>query len=409
MSGHQGDIEDFDAFAEGLRETVVRLYDPAYRPSVLVLRLLSVSMQGGPQALQTAVTQAIDALRPGPDAPPTARIRRIYGILLHRYVQGLTQEEVAERLGITARHLRREQPEAVHALALHLWDQHFAVTPPRAEPSPPGEDAPAPGWRAQVREELSLLRESAPGVVSDLNALMHEAATLGRVLADKHAVALTVVEAHPLLSVAIHPAALRQVLLAAIAQLAPRMQGGQITLAAHPLPDGRVRLSIGGAPIALPGLPSPGFIEEALDAPDGTVTLEETPKRAAFHIELPLLEHVVLVVDDNQDMAHLYRRYTAGAGFYIVHVTEGRRALAAAESCAPSVIVLDVMLPDMDGWTLLASLRQNPATRDLPMIVCSVVPEEGLALALGATGYLRKPIQREQFLQALQAAVRPPA
>jgi CheY-like chemotaxis protein len=349
--------------------------------------------------LQGAVARAVDELKPAPDAPPSARIRRIHGILLYRYVQGMTQEEVAERLGITARHLRREQTEAVRALALHLWEQHFASTA--------AETAPA-GWRAQVREELALLREGAPYVVSDVNEVMHGAAALGRLLAGKQGVALAVEDAQPPLSVAIHPAALRQVILAAVAQLAARMAGGQITLAARSA-GRRVRLTITGSPIAPSGLPAANFIEEALDAPEGTVTLEEVPGGAAFHIELPLLEHVVLVVDDNHDMAHLYRRYTAGAGFYIVHAAQGQRALAAAEACSPSVIVLDVMLPDLDGWTLLAQLREHPSTRNTPVVVCSVVPEEALALALGATQCLRKPIQRERFLQALQAAVQPPA
>lgn len=59
------------------------------------------------------------------------------------------------------------------------------------------------------------------------------------------------------------------------------------------------------------------------------------------------------------------------------------------------------MLPDTDGWKLLSELRESPKTRDTPIIICSVIREEKLALALGATLYLPKPVQRLEFTQAL--------
>ena len=80
--------------------------------------------------------------------------------------------------------------------------------------------------------------------------------------------------------------------------------------------------------------------------------------------------------------------------------------LGTVEACAPSIIVLDVMLPDMDGWELLAHLHEHPPTRSIPILVCSVVREEELALALGAKLYLSKPVRRQQFIQALDQALR---
>jgi CheY-like chemotaxis protein len=66
--------------------------------------------------------------------------------------------------------------------------------------------------------------------------------------------------------------------------------------------------------------------------------------------------------------------------------------------------VLDVLLPDTDGWELLTYLHEHPATRALPILVASVVHGEELALALGATAYLSKPVRRQQFIQALDQA-----
>ena len=98
---------------------------------------------------------------------------------------------------------------------------------------------------------------------------------------------------------------------------------------------------------------------------------------------------------------HFYQRYVQGTRYQIVPLAEGTRIVEMVEANQPQVIVLDVMLPDMDGWELLTSLREHPATRSLPIIICSVVREEELALALGAARYVAKPVRRQEFVQAL--------
>jgi DNA-binding response OmpR family regulator len=127
-------------------------------------------------------------------------------------------------------------------------------------------------------------------------------------------------------------------------------------------------------------------------------------------VTLPLADEItVLVVDDNYDLVHFYRRYAAGTRYRIVHVPNGRDALVAVDAYAPGIIVLDVMLPDVDGWELLGQLHGNPASRGIPIIVCSVIREAELALELGAMQYLPKPVRRSELLAALDraAAVHP--
>jgi CheY-like chemotaxis protein len=63
--------------------------------------------------------------------------------------------------------------------------------------------------------------------------------------------------------------------------------------------------------------------------------------------------------------------------------------------------VLDVMMPGRDGWTLLGQLREHPGTCDIPVVVCTILSQEGLATALGAADYVRKPVSRSQFLAVL--------
>jgi CheY-like chemotaxis protein len=72
-----------------------------------------------------------------------------------------------------------------------------------------------------------------------------------------------------------------------------------------------------------------------------------------------------------------------------------------AQTVAPRLIVLDVMLPDVDGWELLGRLRAHPGTQDVPVIVHTILPQEQLARALGADAFLRKPVGREALLALL--------
>jgi len=68
--------------------------------------------------------------------------------------------------------------------------------------------------------------------------------------------------------------------------------------------------------------------------------------------------------------------------------------------------VLDVMMPHMDGWEMLGQLRHHPLTMNAPIIVCSILTQAELALSLGASDYIRKPVTAQTFVQALEQALR---
>jgi CheY-like chemotaxis protein len=104
-------------------------------------------------------------------------------------------------------------------------------------------------------------------------------------------------------------------------------------------------------------------------------------------------------------MAYFYRRCTRGTRYRIVHENKGQHVFSAVRTHQPDAIVLDIMLPDIDGWELLSNLKEHPASRDIPVIVCSVIRERNLAAALGATACLHKPFQHHEFIAALRAAL----
>jgi signal transduction histidine kinase/ActR/RegA family two-component response regulator len=104
---------------------------------------------------------------------------------------------------------------------------------------------------------------------------------------------------------------------------------------------------------------------------------------------------VVLVVDDEPVAREIIRLCLTHAGFDVVEAEDGEQALAAARRLRPQAITLDILMPGREGWQVLAALRENPTTRDIPVIVVSIAEEGVLAESLGAQAYLAKPIDRE--------------
>jgi CheY-like chemotaxis protein len=110
---------------------------------------------------------------------------------------------------------------------------------------------------------------------------------------------------------------------------------------------------------------------------------------------------VVLVVEDDRHSAELLSLYLRGAGYVVVVARDGAEGLRLAQRLRPRAVILDVLLPRVDGWEVLAALKSDPATADCPVLIVSMLDERGKGFALGAADYLVKPIGREQLLEAL--------
>jgi CheY-like chemotaxis protein len=406
-------MESFDDFEQALREALTHLYDPVYQAPPLLRHVLTRNPYGGTGAVQPLVLAAIQELKPGPEVPPNARSRRLYELLACRYVQELTQEETADRLGITPRHLRREQQQAVQMLARRLWEQYeqqhqsLAGEAPTlsAASDPTAQGTAEPTWRSQVHQELAALEENDPGAVANVAELVEQVVRLETSLATRHHCRLEAAPVLPGLVAAIHPSVLRQLLIVAVQKLVQATVQGVVKAAAWQA-DNCVRVEVSGQPVPPEVTPVSEFIAETVAARGGQVAVRRDGEQVRFEMTLPVARLLtVLVVDDNPDLVHLYRRYTERTRYRIAHVAAGQEVFQAVRRLHPDAVVLDVMLPDIDGWEVLTRLHEDPDTRAIPVIICSVVRQGELALALGATGYVPKPVRRQELIQALDQAV----
>jgi signal transduction histidine kinase/CheY-like chemotaxis protein len=142
-----------------------------------------------------------------------------------------------------------------------------------------------------------------------------------------------------------------------------------------------------------------------------TVTLPDPvrPDEIGFAPAAPGRRGGILVVEDDPGAARLLRTYLEDAGHSVRVSPSGEAALSTLGSHPPEAIVLDVLLPGMDGWELLRRIKRDPTTRDIPVVIVSVCDEHDVAMALGAVDYFVKPIDREMLLGRLSRhALLPP-
>jgi GAF domain-containing protein/CheY-like chemotaxis protein len=137
---------------------------------------------------------------------------------------------------------------------------------------------------------------------------------------------------------------------------------------------------------------------------------ERATQPPAGAVDSPLRGNTILVIDDDATARELITRYLNDEGFAVVSAANGIEALKLAKEVHPTAITLDVMMPDLDGWTVLSALKGDPELAPIPVIMVTIVDEQKHAFALGAAGYLTKPIKRTQLVGLLapwQAKARP--
>jgi len=110
----------------------------------------------------------------------------------------------------------------------------------------------------------------------------------------------------------------------------------------------------------------------------------------------------VLVIDDDPVQRDLMQRFLSKEGFYVQTAAGGDAGLRLARQLRPVAITLDVMMPDMDGWTVLSALKSDAALRDIPVIMVTMLDDPERGFALGAADYATKPVDRQRLSQILK-------
>lgn len=120
---------------------------------------------------------------------------------------------------------------------------------------------------------------------------------------------------------------------------------------------------------------------------------------------------MVLAVDDEPDVTDLVRFHLARAGYDVVTAASGREAIEAIRGCRPDLVLLDLMLPDIDGFAVCEILRRSAATAAVPIIILSAWATQDsrlLGLELGALDYVPKPFSPKDLVARVNRLLHPP-
>jgi signal transduction histidine kinase/CheY-like chemotaxis protein len=112
----------------------------------------------------------------------------------------------------------------------------------------------------------------------------------------------------------------------------------------------------------------------------------------------------VVVVEDDRRSFDLLRVYLEAAGARVVSARDGEEGLDTVRRLSPAAVILDILLPGIDGWEVLAQLKADPETAAIPVVVVSMLDERGRGFALGAAEYLVKPVGKDPLLAAIHRA-----
>ncbi len=140
-----------------------------------------------------------------------------------------------------------------------------------------------------------------------------------------------------------------------------------------------------------------------LDADKATAAMDEAEPTAPIEaVEHSKEGNAVLVVDDDPAVRELLRRMLEHEGFRVATASTGKEGLELARQLRPCAITLDVMMPHVDGWTMLSTLKEDSELQDIPVIMVTMLSQQNRGWALGAEHYLVKPVQRDKLVDILE-------
>ena len=285
--------------------------------------------------------------------------------------------------------------------------------------------------------------------LSDVGVILRDVDMLVRRLADKKRLALTFAPAENVPAISLDQPKIKQALFNLLSNaITFTPEGGRVTVTARraepattPKPGEWVEIQVVDTGSGIPRDQQTGVFEtfqgggvglalarRLVELHGGTISLEsEVGKGTAVTFQLPVagrardqaaprgndsgerprLGPLVLVVEDDPHASELLWHYLADSGYAVARAYTGEQAVRMAQELRPSAITLDTLLPDRDGLEVLALLKSLPATRDIPVIVVSVMERRDVGLQLGALACLVKPVAPAALIEVLERALQP--
>jgi CheY-like chemotaxis protein len=396
-------------FQNELRKSLRLLYEPIeLRRSRLIeiFRLDAAIDQSA--SLRKVLQESIQALKPDPSTPADTGSSRIYEVLYYRYVEQSSLKEVAMELALSIRQVHRIETAGLEALSVYLISRYqlsFAS-------DENGDDQPAQA--SSEISELEWLRKSFKSEDIDLYSMIDSAIATIQPLIENSQVEIRI--AHQANSAWMQGdvTILRQALvntLITVFQLSPvGIIHAKVSTSLDQV-HFIVNRELSGQPEQLEYNDQiremTDLVAQLVKILGGSIEIEIQPgKRFQIDLIFPIRDRlIVMVIDDNRDALLLVERYLTGTVYQFLGAHNPQQVIPLVQEFHPQILILDVMLPGIDGWKLLRDMKNAGLLASTQVIVSTILPQESLALAFGAAGFLRKPVTREKLLSLLNQLV----
>ncbi|MBN1430641.1 MAG: response regulator [Anaerolineae bacterium] len=381
-----------DRFIEQVKQILEHLYDFPYLQRHPLAQGTNLGINESPaQRLRRETLTAIETLSPGPGVTFRAPHARLHSLLHFRYVEGLTVQEAAHELGISLRQAYRDLRHGEESIAAILWDRYAGdlSQEPRAD------------QLSSIEAEVERL-DLHPDII-DMQAVLLRTQNAVRQLALQRNIELESTTMAENIVIQTDEVIAQQVLTSILSHAIQQATPGRLTTSFENTQTG-MHLCLCYTPTAEAGqdMVSNLVVSQLLDRLGWSLKQEDDAANRRV-ISVVMVGHgpTILVIDDNEGLVDLVGRYLSSHACRVISATSGEEGLRVAQDIIPDAILLDVMMPQKDGWEVLQTLHTYPQTTSIPVIICSVFNDPELAYSLGASLFLPKPIQRDGILNAL--------
>jgi CheY-like chemotaxis protein len=391
---------DRRTFITLFKDLVSRLYDRVTvetHPLTMFFPTPVNSTARPAEIVRTLVQEEIEHLRPDGDELPLSPEWRPYLILKQRYMEGRDLSSIAAFLCIGDRQFRRDHSRALQALSTGVWNKYF-------QDGTPVDDTGA----ARVVEDLDAFESHAENL--DLNEVVLGVEPIIRRRLEMENVALELHLCATPVSIHTDRVLLRQIILSLLNSI----------LHLHDQPSLAIRTVAGKNPLLQ-------FIYHTDDQWEAALMEEQDAlefiRRLCQRLPARLIENnpapglggsgemqlcfpgispgIVLVVDDQDAAQKMFQRYLSQTSLEVRGVTDPAQVIDNVRMLQPVLVILDVMMPHIDGWEILQTLKLEAGTKEIPVLICSAWGDAELARSLGAVAFLKKPVIQKEFLAAL--------
>lgn len=391
----------FDAFETLIKDALNNLFDFAVLETHPLLSngiTIPINYPGSKgEYLKKILQEAVESLKPTEKSYDiNSNEWRIYIVLLNRYLESMNSIDVAKLLAMSERQYRRYQKKAIQSVALLIWNRFILST----------SETSFERIQDSSQNEFNIFHEDI--ALADL--IMGIQSLLASRLSEE-GVSIIIQEEGLQATIESDRVILRQILIE-IVNTFLNNKTKLLTFDIRKIGD-QIALSIQST---IP-LNEEFLIDMQENEKENNIwfwvkklglKLEQFIDPLSNQVEIRILfnqndQKKILIIDDQEPAIRLFTRYLSRTNVKIIGVSKPGKVLLKVKEVKPDLIILDIMMPKMDGWEVLQSLKLDEETKKIPVIICSAWGEPELAKSLGAIEFLRKPVTQRDLLATIHA------